>query len=57
MKRTEWIVGVRNKLSMLAMECDSAAAIERARMSRVERETLQKMLREATDWIDKRIMI
>ncbi len=57
MKRTEWIVGMRNKLSMMAMECDSAAAIERTRMSRAEREALQKMLREATDWIDKRIMV
>lgn len=57
MKRTEWIVGMRNKLSMMAMECDSAAAIERTRMSRAERESLQKMLREATEWIDKRIMV
>ncbi len=48
---------MRNKLSMMAMECDSAAAIERTRMSRAEREALQKMLREATDWIDKRIMV
>lgn len=55
MKRTEWIVGVRNKLSSLAMECDSYAAIEGTKMRDPERQTLQDMLRKAVDWIDSRI--
>lgn len=41
----------------MAMECDSCAAIERARMSRSERKELQEMLRKAVDWIDKKIPI
>lgn len=55
MKRTKWIVGMRNKLSSLAMECDSYAAIEEARMRDSERQALQKMLRKAVDWIDSKI--
>lgn len=55
MKRTKWIVGVRNKLSSLAMECDSYAAIEEARMKDSERQTLQNMLNKAIDWIDSKI--
>lgn len=55
MKRTKWIVGVRNKLSSLAMECDSYAAIEETRMRDSERQTLQNMLRKAVDWIDSKI--
>lgn len=55
MRRTKWIVGVRNKLSSLAMECDSCAAIEETRMRDSERQTLQNMLRKAVDWIDSRI--
>ena len=57
MKRTSWIVGVRNQLSMLAMECDSCAAIESTGMTRAEREALQKMLQKATDWIDGKIRV
>ena len=48
-------MGVRNKLSSLAMECDSYAAIEETRMKDSERQTLQKMLRKAVDWIDSKI--
>ena len=48
MKRTKWIVEVRNKLSSLAMECDSCAAIEATGMTRSERQTLQKMLSKAS---------
>lgn len=57
MIRTQWSVGLRNKLSEMAMECDSCVAIERARMSRTEREELQKMLRKVVNWIDKKIPI
>ena len=55
MRRTKWIVGVRNKLSSLAMECDSYAAIEDTKMRDSERQTLQKMLSKAVDWIDSKI--
>ena len=55
MKRTKWIVGVRNKLSSLAMECDSCAAIEETKMRDSERQTLQNMLRKAVDWIDSKV--
>ena len=44
-----------NKLSSLAMECDSCAAIEETRMTDSERQTLQKMLSKAVDWIDSKI--
>ena len=57
MIREKWIVGVRNKLSELAMECDSCAAIEGARMTPSEREALQTQLRDAVKWIDKRIAV
>lgn len=57
MKRTKWSVGMRNKLSSLAMECDSCAAIKEAKMTDSERQTLQKMLSKAVDWIDSKIRI
>ena len=57
MKRTKWSVGMRNKLSSLAMECDSCTAIEETKMTDSERQTLQKMLRKAVDWIDSKIRI
>lgn len=56
MKRTNWSVGMRNKLSSLAMECDSSTAIEEARMSNSERDALQKLIMKAVDWIDKKII-
>jgi hypothetical protein len=55
MIRHKWIVDARNKLAMLAMECDSAAAINGAKMNSVEREALQERLRECVRWIDSRI--
>ena len=55
MRRTKWIVGIRNKLSSLAMECDSYAAIEETKMRDSERQTLQNMLSKAVDWIDSKI--
>ena len=55
MIRHKWILKVRNSLANLAGECDSAAAIEGARMTPSERKELQKQLRDAVEWIDKRI--
>ena len=55
MVRHKWILKVRNQLASLAMECDSAAAIEGAKMNSVEREALQERLRECVRWIDSLI--
>lgn len=55
MKRDKWIMKVRNTLASLAMECDSAAAIEGAKMTPGEREALQNELRTTVKWIDKRL--
>lgn len=54
MIRCKWSVGLRNTLTSLAMECDSATAIEVAKMTRSEREELQNMLMKAVTWIDKK---
>lgn len=55
MIRHKWILKVRNQLASLAMECDSAAAIEGARMTTAERQVLQQKLRDTVFWIDSRI--
>ena len=55
MKRHKWILKVHNTLASLAMECDSAAAIEGAKMTPGEREALQNELRTTVKWIDKRL--
>ena len=55
MIRHKWILKVRNQLASLAMECDSAAAIEGARMTTAERQALQQKLRDTVFWIDSRI--
>lgn len=55
MVRHKWIVGMRNRLAMLAMECDSAAAINGARLNPVEREAIQERLREIVNYIDSKI--
>lgn len=57
MKRTKWIVGVRNKLSDFMIECDSCAAIEDTKMTEYERKQLQKLLVKTTEWIDKKIFV
>lgn len=57
MIREKWILKVRNQLATLAMECDSSAAINGARMTESEREALQTQLRDAVKWIDKRIAV
>lgn len=56
MIRNNWSVGLRNALSNLYNECDSCAAIEGAKMTRIEREELQKMLLKTINWIDKKIL-
>ena len=55
MIRHKWILKVRNQLASLAMECDSSAAIEGAKMTPSEREALQTQLRDAYKWINKRL--
>lgn len=55
MIRHKWILKVRNQLASLAMECDSVAAIEGARMTTTERQALQQKLRDTVFWIDSRI--
>lgn len=57
MKRTKWIVGVRNRLSDFMMECDSCAAIEDTKMTEYERKQLQNLLVKTTEWIDKKIFV
>lgn len=55
MIRHKWIVGLRNKLSNLVMECDSCAAIDGSKLSTSEREKIQGDLRKVIDYIDKKI--
>lgn len=57
MKRDGFTIGMRNKLSELAMQCDSCAAINGARMSIQEREHIQTSLRKVVDYIDERIKV
>ena len=42
MIRHKWILKVRNTLAELAMECESCAAIEGAKMNACEREALHE---------------
>ena len=56
MIRNKFTVDLRNKLSSLAMSCDSAAAIEGAKMTNSEREHIQSYIKEVVDFIDKRIV-
>lgn len=56
MIRDKWSVKMRNTLSDLWMQCDSCAAIEGARMTSAERKELQKLLKKAIDWVDKKIL-
>ena len=57
MIRHKWILKVRNQLANLAMECDSSAAIEGAKMTASEREELQTRMRNAVSWIDSKIRV
>lgn len=55
MVRNKWIINLRNKVAEFAMECDSCAAIEGAKMSRFEREELQERLKNAVKYIDDKL--
>ena len=55
MIRHKWSLKVRNQLASLAMECDSCAAIEGARMTSAERSALQQKLRDVVFWLDERM--
>lgn len=55
MIRDKWIIGARNKLVNLYMECDSCAAIEGACMTTDEREKLKGYLKKAVNYIDKQL--
>lgn len=55
MIRHKWILKVRNQLANLAGECDSAAAIEGARLTDAERSALQQRMRDDVAWIDKKL--
>ena len=55
MIRHKWILKVRNQLANLAGECDSAAAIDGARLTDAERSALQQRLRDDVAWIDKKL--
>ena len=57
MKRTKWIVGVRNRLTDFIIECDSCAAIEDTKMTEYERKQLQKLFAKAREWIDKKVFV
>ena len=55
MIRHKWILKVRNQLASLAGECDSAAAIEGAKLTNAERDALRQSLRDDVAWIDKKL--
>lgn len=55
MVRNKWIIGVRNTLLSLKGECDSCAAIEGARLSKAERESLQKLLNNVITYIENNL--
>ena len=57
MIRHKWIVELRNKLSSLAMECDSCAAIEDSKLTTSEREKIQGDLRKIINYIDKQLKL
>lgn len=55
MIRHKWIIGVRNQLANLAMECDSCAAIEGSQLSSAERERIQSSIRKVVNFIDNHL--
>lgn len=46
---------MRNQIASIAGWCDSAAAIEGAKMTDAERGALQQKLRDVVWWIDKKL--
>jgi hypothetical protein len=57
MIRNKFTLELRNELTTLVMNLDSAAAIEGAKVTTKEREELKKMLKKARDYVDRRILI
>lgn len=55
MIRHKWIIGLRNQLACLAMECDSCAAIEGSKLSESEREKIQTDIRNIISYIDSHL--
>ena len=55
MERNKYSIKVRNEIANLAGWCDSAAAIEGAKMTESERQELQQKLRDTVSWIDKKL--
>lgn len=55
MIRHKWIIGVRNSLANLAMECDSCAAIEDSCLTSAEREKIQSGIRAVIKYIDSQL--
>ena len=55
MIRYKWIIGLRNKLASLSMECDSCAAIEDSCLTPTEREKIQEGIRKVIAYIDKQL--
>ena len=55
MERNKYSIKVRNEISTLAGWCDSAAAIEGAKMTEAERGALQQKLRDIVWWMDQRM--
>jgi hypothetical protein len=55
MERNKYSIKVRNEISTLAGWCDSAAAIEGAKMTSAERSALQQKLRDVVWWMDKKM--
>lgn len=55
MERNKYSIKVRNDIANLAGWCDSAAAINGAKMTEAERGALQQKLRDVVFWMDKKI--
>lgn len=55
MERNKYSIKMRNQIASIAGWCDSAAAIEGAKMTDAERGALQQKLRDVVWWIDKKL--
>ena len=55
MERNKYSIKVRNDIANLAGWCDSAAAINGAKMTDAERGALQQKLRDVVFWMDKKL--
>lgn len=57
MKRTKFTVELRNKLSSLACDLDSAACVETGSMTPKEREDIKNKIMKIVELIDKEIFV